>query len=142
MVPAELSKYFSEIDFNEYPKIKFPQTFVDERGKICNLADGAIGDVALISSEKNSIRANHFHHSDWHITYLVQGNMTYSWSDTETSPIQSVRVNAGEGIYTPPKVPHRMLFTNQSLMIAISRNSRTQDNYEKDTERVLLNYVE
>jgi quercetin dioxygenase-like cupin family protein len=132
-VPIELSEYFTEKVFPNYPFVEFPQRFHDERGEILNIADGQLGDVAVIESEVGAIRANHYHKTDWHITYIVSGQLKYFWkSDDETN---FVIVNPGQAVFTPTTVPHKMEFLEKSIMIAVARNSRTQEHYEEDTIR-------
>ena len=140
-IPKELSKIFTDIHFKEYPKVLVPQNFTDERGTIKNIADGKLGDVAIISSKANSIRANHVHDNDWHLSYVVSGSMRYFWkSDTQENEVKSVLVESGEMVYTPPKAPHKMQFLEDSIFIAISQLSRKQENYEADTKRLPDNF--
>ena len=80
-IPLPLSNYFGIETFSNYPIIGIPQEFSDSRGKISNIADGVLGDVAFIKSYKNSVRANHFHHEDWHLSYLIDGEIKYFWED-------------------------------------------------------------
>ena len=82
-IPSELSSYFKPQDLVDYPKLKIPQSFTDERGTIVNIADGVLGDVALIQSNENSIRANHVHKSDWHLSFCVAGSLVYSFENAE-----------------------------------------------------------
>jgi dTDP-4-dehydrorhamnose 3,5-epimerase-like enzyme len=140
-IPMELSKIFTDIHFKEYPKVLVPQNFTDERGTIKNIADGKLGDVAIISSKANSIRANHVHDNDWHLSYVVSGSMRYFWkSDIQANEVRSVLVEAGEMVYTPKKAPHKMQFLEDSIFIAISQLSREQENYEGDTKRLPDNF--
>jgi dTDP-4-dehydrorhamnose 3,5-epimerase-like enzyme len=138
-IPKNLSTLFTSEHFSNYPKVSIPQSFFDERGSIQNLADGIIGDVAIISSQKSTIRANHVHEKDWHLSYLVSGQMKYLWKDLNSN-IQSIVVKPGEMIYTPSKVPHKMEFLEESVFIAISELSRVQANYESDTTRLARDY--
>jgi len=124
-----------------YPKVLIPQIFNDDRGSIKNLADGRLGDVAIISSQKSSIRANHVHENDWHFSYLISGQMRYFWKDSNKQ-VQSLIVKAGEMVYTPPKIPHKMQFLEDSVFIAISELSRSQNNYEADTKKMPENFFE
>ena len=141
IIPRGLSSIFTNKHFANYPKILVPQNFIDDRGSIKNIADGELGDVAVITSKANSIRANHIHDHDWHLSYLVSGSMKYYWrSDLETSKSESVVVNSGEMVYTPPKAPHKMVFLEDSIFIAISGLSRVQENYEADTKKLLDNF--
>ena len=142
-IPKELSKIFTEVHFKNYPKVLVPQNFEDERGVIKNIADGKLGDVAIITSKANSIRANHVHDDDWHFSYLVSGSMKYFWkSGIEASETKSVVVKAGEMVYTPKKSPHKMQFLEDSIFIAVSQLSRVQENYEEDTKRLPDDFFE
>lgn len=138
-IPSTLSSLFSVENFANYPKVLIPQIFNDDRGSIRNLADGRLGDVAIISSQKSSIRANHVHENDWHFSYLVSGQMRYFWKDSNKE-VQSLIVKAGEMVYTPPKIPHKMEFLEESVFIAISELSRSQNNYEADTKKMPENF--
>lgn len=138
-IPSTLSSLFSVENFANYPKVLIPQIFNDERGSIKNIADGRLGDVAIISSQKSSIRANHVHENDWHFSYLVSGQMRYFWKDSDKE-VQSLIVKAGEMVYTPPKIPHKMQFLEESVFIAISELSRSQNNYEADTKKMPENF--
>ena len=141
IIPNSLSSIFTDKHFATYPKILVPQNFVDDRGSIKNIADGKLGDVAVITSKANSLRANHVHDHDWHLSYMVSGSMRYYWrTDLNTENSESITVNAGEMIYTPPQAPHKMVFLEDSVFIAISGLSRVQENYEADTKKLLDNF--
>jgi|688.fasta_scaffold598369_2 uncharacterized RmlC-like cupin family protein len=140
-VPSELSPLFKAQHFANYPFVQLPQEFEDERGKIANIADGLLGDVAVIVSVKNSIRANHVHKMDWHLSYMLSGAMNYIWKDDEDIE-KVVSVVAGEMIYSPPGVPHKMFFLEESTFIAVSAKTRASENYEEDTQRLSDDYFE
>ena len=53
--------------------------FRDARGEIFNLFEGPLGHVALITSKKGSVRANHYHKQDHQTIYLIRGGYE-SWS--------------------------------------------------------------
>ena len=134
VIPKELSRYFNESDFSRYPFVTIPQIFEDTRGEIRNLADGSIGDVAIITSNSGAIRANHFHHEDWHLCYLVSGEMEYFWSaNVEENQFQSVKVKSNEMVFTPAGTPHKIVFNENSVFLSISKLSRISENYERDT---------
>ena len=134
MIPKELSRYFQPGSFSQYPLVEIPQKFIDARGSIVNIADGTLGDVAVITSRPNSVRANHVHKQDWHLSYLVEGEIKYFWE--EHLKQKSIIIKPGELFYTPPKTPHKMLFLKESTFIAVAAMSRTQENYENDTTRL------
>jgi uncharacterized RmlC-like cupin family protein len=139
--PIQLSNIFSNEHFENYPFVKLPQLFEDERGFIANIADGNLGDVAVIRSKLNSVRANHVHENDWHLSYMVSGSMIYTWRNTIDADVTNqVEVIAGELIFTPPKTPHKMTFTADSTFVAVAALSRSQDAYEQDTQRLAEGY--
>jgi quercetin dioxygenase-like cupin family protein len=67
--------------------------------------------------------------------------MRYFWKDPDKE-VKSLIVNVGEMVYTPPKIPHKMLFLEESVFIAISELSRSQNNYEVDTKKMPENFFE
>ena len=138
-IPPELKKYFKPSDFNYYPKVNIPQMFLDDRGAIFNIADGEIGDVAVIESRPNAVRANHVHHTDWHLSYCLRGSLVYSYLN-QNRGICSTLIAKGELFFTPYGVPHRMDFLEETTLVVASRNSRVQESYEQDTEKYMLNF--
>ena len=52
--------------------------------------------------------------------------------------MQNIRVKAGEMIFTPPMEDHATVFLEDCDLLAMSRNPRDQDAYEKDVRRVNL----
>ena len=135
-IPREINEYFNESDFIKFPIIEIPQKFYDFRGGIVNLADGTIGDVSIINSNKLTVRANHVHEIDWHLCYFISGTIRYSWKDPrKENKQQDIVVVAGQMIFTPPKIAHKMLFLEESTFITISKLSRISKNYEVDIKR-------
>jgi dTDP-4-dehydrorhamnose 3,5-epimerase-like enzyme len=136
-IPSVLSSMFNETHFASYPFVVIPQVFEDARGTILNIADGNFGDVAIIHSTKGSVRANHYHDNDWHFSYVVSGSMNYEWKNSVSdSTIQVVEVKGGQMVYSPPGVPHKMTFLEESIFVAVSGLSRDRENYEADTHRL------
>lgn len=138
-IPKELSEIFKDIHFNYYPFVKIPQSFSDDRGRIDNIADGTLGDVAVITSVAGAIRANHVHKDDWHLSYMVEGSMNYYWRD-ELGKEYFVKVERGQMVYSPPGTPHKMIFLEPSTFIAIAAKNRSSKDYELDTTRLPENY--
>jgi len=135
-IPRELVGLFEASHFVNYPFVVIPQSFSDERGWIANIGDGEIGDVAFITSVKGAIRANHVHSKDWHLSFMVSGSMDYSW-ESANGVMNKIRVNVNDLIYTPPQVPHKMEFLEDSKFIAIAKLKRSHLEYEADTQRLL-----
>ena len=108
--------------------------FTDARGAIFNLFEGRLGHVALITSRKGSVRANHYHKEDHQFIYLIQGAYE-SWSCPVNDPQkkQMLRVTPGDLVETPPLTAHAQRFTEDSVFLALSTRRREQGNYEDDT---------
>ena len=135
-IPAELGEYFKIEDFKNYPIVEIPQVFSDLRGDIINIADGNLGDVALIKSNPGSTRANHYHREDWHLSYLLNGKLRYYWKNVSPSENANIiEVEEGSMIFTPKLVAHKMEFVTQTSLIVISKLSRIRQNYDNDLVR-------
>ena len=136
-IPDQVNGFFKPEHFKKYPQVEIPQVFYDSRGSILNLIDGQVGDVALIKSSENTVRATHWHLTDWHFCYLISGSFTYKWSNNiNDTLVKSMCVESGQMIFTPAETPHQLTFTEDSIFLAISALSRTVENYEKDTNRI------
>ena len=138
-VPQELDQYFDSGNFEDYPLITIPQKFYDERGTILNLADGKLGDVALIKSSTGAIRANHYHLEDWHLCYVINGKLNYSWKsfDDDLAP-SSMEVKSGSLIFTPKLIAHKLEFLEPTSLIIVSKLSRISSKYELDTKKTQI----
>ena len=133
-IPRELKSYFTEQDFLNYPIIRIPQYFSDDRGDILNLAGGKLGDVAFISSKKNSVRANHYHKKDWHICYLISGKAEYFWSEISNKmETKKINVLPGQMIFTPNLIAHKFVFLEDTQFITIAKLNRKKFFYDLDT---------
>lgn len=137
-IPKELQFYFNQEDFVNYPVIRIPQQFSDERGLILNLAGGILGDVSVISSKKNSVRANHYHKKDWHLCYILSGNAEYFWSDVTNQNTNKIQISAGQMLFTPTQTAHKFIFFSNTQLITISKLMRKKILYDSDTVKIEL----
>ena len=67
----------SSADGEDRVQIGLAEPFVDSRGSIQPLVDGDFKTAQLISSVAGSVRANHYHKSDYHYMYLLTGAFDY-----------------------------------------------------------------
>ena len=120
-------------------KIKLAGNFKDQRGQILNITNLLFRSCAIISSKKNSIRANHYHIKDWHYCYVIKGRIAYYHRKhgLKTKPKKTI-IKAGELFFTPPMVDHAMKFLEYTEFITLGRGSRKKINYDKDTKKVVL----
>ena len=115
------------------------EPFVDDRGIIQPIVDVDLKSAVLITSKKGSIRANHYHKTDWHYCYVIQGKIEYFHRElNSSSKAELIIVKKGNMIFTPPLVEHCMKFPEDTLFLTLSRNPRDQETYEADVVRVNL----
>ncbi|PPR11106.1 MAG: hypothetical protein CFH41_01207 [Alphaproteobacteria bacterium MarineAlpha11_Bin1] len=119
------------------PKVDLEKPFVDVRGAIHPLVDRLMKSAVLIESKSGTLRANHYHKTDWHYCYVISGCIEYyhrlTASDVEP---ECVIVRAGEMVFTPPLVDHGMVFPEDTVFLTLSRNPRDQATYEADVVRI------
>ena len=115
------------------------EPFADDRGAIQPLVDADMKSCVLITSKKGTVRANHYHKTDWHYCYVLSGSIEYyhrpHGSDGEP---EMVLIKTGQLFFTPPMVDHTMVFPEDTTFLTLGRNSRKQEVYEADVERIEL----
>ena len=121
------------------PLVELEKPFVDARGSIQPLVDEMMKSAVLIESNAGSLRANHYHKTDWHYCYVVSGCIEYYHRPTGSNEEpEMILVKTGEMVFTPPMVDHGMKFPEDTLFLTLSRNPRDQATYESDVVRVSL----
>lgn len=138
LLPPEINEYFAKVDHPRFPILEIPQVFRDSRGAIFNIADGQLSDVAIIDSNANSIRANHYHKEDWHLSYILSGAAEYRFKSIDLlsgEPWNSITIGEGDLIFTPSNHWHCFEFLEPTTMVVVSRISRLVNIYESDTIR-------
>jgi quercetin dioxygenase-like cupin family protein len=121
----------------ETVKVTLEKPFADKRGKIQPLVDLMMKSAVMIESKKGSLRANHYHKTDWHYCYVLSGCIEYFHRPTgSASEPERVLVKAGEMVFTPPMVDHAMKFPEDTVFLTLSRNPRDQEAYEADVVRI------
>jgi len=122
-------------------KWKIESAYSDDRGDIFNVFEGNSGHIALITSKKGSVRANHYHKEDLQYIYLVSGAYeSHCCPVDDPSNKQVLEVKPGEIVKTPPLIAHAQVFTEDSVFLAITTRQREQGKYEDDT--IAFNVVE
>ena len=111
----------------------------DERGAIQNLVNFPVKNTSLITSKKGTVRSNHYHVTDWHYMYIISGLVDYYYRPTGTNgePTKVV-LKKGDMVFTPPMEDHATVFTEDTVLLAMSRNPRDQEAYESDVKRIVL----
>lgn len=121
-------------------KIRLEKPFVDHRGAIIPLVDDVpMRSALVIHSKKGTVRANHYHKTDWHYCYVIEGAIDYFERPvgSKRKP-KKIALKKGDLFWTPPMVEHAMVFPVDTVFLTLSRNERSQKAYEEDLVRVEL----
>ena len=130
----------TEEEKETWPKdvvVELETAHTDDRGAIQPLVDADMKSAVLISSSKGTVRANHYHNTDWHYCYVLKGAIEYYHRPVGSSAEpELVTIRTGQMFFTPPMVEHAMVFTEDTDFLTFGRNSRRQEVYEADVKRV------
>ncbi len=123
--------------------VKLEKPYVDTRGSIQPLVDRLMKSAVMIESKAGTLRANHYHKTDWHYCYVIKGCIEYHHRPTGGKEEPRVMmVEEGEMVFTPPMVDHGMVFPMDTTFLTLSRNPRTQEAYEADVVRIEMLAIE
>ena len=114
------------------------QRDLDGRGEILSIVDHLISNVSIITCNPGSIRSNHYHHSDFHFMYVLEGEIDYFFKDINSEEIRYLKVKTGDTIFTPDNEIHATYFPLRTRLIVSSKFPRDQITYEQDTVRFSL----
>ena len=121
------------------PLVKLQNPFIDRRGSIQPLVDLMMQSAVMIESKAGSLRANHYHKTDWHYCYVISGQIQYFYKNVNSNSMpEMITVKKGNMVFTPPLVEHCMKFPEDTVFLTLSRNPRDQETYEADVVRVNL----
>ena len=121
------------------PVCKPTDSFSDDRGEIIHVCDEEMKSCVFITSKKGTVRANHFHKTDWHYCFVTDGEIEYYYRETgDNEEPKVVTVKKGQCFFTPPMVDHAMKFNKDTTFVCLGRNPRDQKSYEADIERIEL----
>ena len=117
--------------------VPFDDAFTDDRGEILPLVDLPMRSAVMITSKKGTVRANHYHKTDWHFCLVISGSIEYYHRPhgSQAEP-EKVVISQGQQFFTPPMVDHAMVFPEDTTFLTLGRNSRRQEVYESDVRRV------
>jgi|TARA_B100001964_G_C14255440_1_gene612175 dTDP-4-dehydrorhamnose 3,5-epimerase-like enzyme len=120
--------------------IKIEPAFEDERGVIANILEEPITHIAIITSKKGSIRANHYHPKQVQYEYLISGKYesTTKNLNNKDEKIEKTIINAGDLVITPPMIAHAMRFLEDSVMLNLTTGQRDTQNFSDHTKKFKL----
>jgi len=106
-------------------------------GRIGDLPPELIGCISVLYSHKGSVRANHYHKTDWHRLFIIKGAVDYYERPIGSKEIpEPVRYVENQMFFTPPMVEHAMRFAEDTIMVSISKRPRDSESHESDVVRV------
>jgi dTDP-4-dehydrorhamnose 3,5-epimerase-like enzyme len=112
---------------------------VDNRGCIADVFyDKNINHVAIITSEPNVIRGNHYHKETTQHILIVKGSLEYWYKHVDSNELpQMYLAKVGDLITTKPYEIHTLKITEEgNEFIVFSEGKRGGKDYESDTFRV------
>jgi len=111
----------------------------DDRGLIVDIFyDKNIDHVALVRSEPNSIRGNHYHKETTQHMLMTKGSLEYWYKPVGSdTPAKCIIANVGDLVSTEPYEVHALRIGPEgNEFIVFSEGIRGGKDYEKDTFRV------
>ena len=120
--------------------IKIEPAFEDERGIISNILEEPITHVAIITSKKGSIRANHYHPEQIQYEFLISGSYESVTKDisVEGAEVETKLIGPSSLVITPPKIAHAMRFLEDSVMLNLTTGRRDSENFSEHTIKYKL----
>lgn len=134
--------YTESVEKGQYPAhpaVPLDEPFTNHNGAIQNLVLEKFSSAAIIHSTKGSIRANHYHKTDWHYAYVVFGTIVYYWRPVGSKEVpEHLSFGPGEIFFSPPMVEHAMYFPDGGTFVTFAKNIRDHATHEEDVVRVPL----
>ena len=113
------------------------EKIIDKRGHIRDLfLETEIKAVTEILSEKESVRANHYHNDTEQYNYVAYGSLTLAVRKNYDSEIIYHHFNEGSAFLIEKKEHHAIKFLEKTLLIVFTIGPRAGKEYESDTYRL------
>jgi len=125
---------------NLYNKNNSPlEVHTDDRGSIADVFYSAnINHVAIIKSEPNVVRGNHYHKETTQHMLITKGSLEYWYKPVDSNePPKMYLTKVGDLVTTKPYEIHTLKITEKgNEFIVFSEGKRGGKDYESDTFRV------
>ena len=115
------------------------EVHIDARGVIADVFYNVnINHVAIVKSEPNVIRGNHYHKETTQHMLMTKGSLEYWYKPVDsTEPPQMYLATPGDLVTTKPYEIHTLKVTEEgNEFIVFSEGKRGGKDYESDTFRV------
>ena len=119
---------------------KIEPAFEDERGVISNILEEPISHIAIITSKKGAVRANHYHPDQAQNAYLISGRYQSVSKNlkNKNAEIERQIIKPGHLVITPPMIAHAWNVLEDSVMLNLTTGRRDSKNYEEHTIKYKL----
>jgi dTDP-4-dehydrorhamnose 3,5-epimerase-like enzyme len=125
---------------NVWKNVKEPlELHVDDRGSIVDLFYSEdINHVAMVTSEPNSIRGNHYHKETTQHMLMTKGSLEYWYKPVDSDEkAKMVIARQGDLVSTGPNEIHALRIGPEgNEFVVFSQGIRGGKDYESDTFRV------
>jgi len=125
---------------NVWKNVEEPlELHIDERGSIVDVFyDDNIEHVAIVDSEPNVVRGNHYHKLSTQHMLMTKGSLEYWYKPVDSSEsTKMVIAKVGDIVSTPPNEIHALVIRGDgNQFIVFSEGVRGGMDYESDTFRV------
>ena len=125
---------------NVWKNVETPlELHTDDRGSIADIFyDDNIEHVAIIDSEPNVLRGNHYHKQSTQHMVMTRGSLEYWYKPVNSDePVEMVIAKVGDIISTPPNEIHALVIRDDgNQFVVFSEGVRGGMDYESDTFRV------
>lgn len=125
---------------NIWKDVEHPLEFhSDERGEIVDIFyNGNIDHVAVVDSQPNVVRGNHYHKDSTQHMLMTKGSLEYWWKPLGSSqPPEMIVAKVGDIVTTPPNEIHALVIREDgNQFVVFSEGTRGGSDYESDTFRV------
>ena len=111
----------------------------DDRGSIVDIFyNDKIEHVAVIHSDPNILRGNHYHKYSTQHMLMTRGSLEYWWKLAGSDePAKMIVARVGDLVSTPPNEIHALVIREDgNQFIVFSEGVRGGTDYESDTFRV------
>jgi len=118
---------------------EFLEIHEDSRGRLSDIFyKESINHVAIVDSEPNIIRGNHYHKETTQHTFVTKGCLEYYYKPVDSdAPAEKIRVKEGEVVSTPPNEIHALKIGPMgNQFIVFTTGPRGGTDYESDTFRM------
>lgn len=122
---------------NEIKIEEIKPVHVDERGIITDILNKHLNHVGIITTEKDCVRANHYHKTSIQYNYVLSGKFEVSIAKSNNpSEVKKIILEPGMLLTIPPMIIHKFKALEKTVLLDMISESREGIGYEDDVVRV------